>query len=199
MTKVTTKVIQGARPEAIWEKRGGQAVGGLGYALLFGGLGIALVAALVIQWFFPAGILGFVVGAVLLLATAPLGIAFRRAAAKLTQAGADRERTANLETIDQLAQATGTGVTVDELARVGGVTEARADVILTELANAGDLRLEVSDEGVLLYYPKVSKLRVGVPAAQAINYAPGGPPAGYLDGADEAPAAPTKGNTRSPS
>lgn len=170
MTTVTTKAIRGARPEPIWEKRGGQAVGGLGGVLLWGGLLTAALAAIALQWLIPAGIVGYLVGFVIAALTVPLGLFFRYAAGKLTAEGAARERQATLETIGQLAEANGgAGVTPAELARLGGVSEEKADAILTQLAETGDLRLEVSDDGDLLYYPKVLRLRAGGDDVKAIQ------------------------------
>ena len=64
--------------------------------------------------------------------------------------------------MEKLAEANGgAGVTVSELARLGGVSDEKADAILTNLAETGELRLEVNDEGDLLYYPKVQRLRAG--------------------------------------
>lgn len=171
MTTVTTKAIRGARPEPIWEKRGGQAVGGLGNVLLWGGLLAAALAAIALQWLWPAGIVGYLVAFVIALLTAPLGLFFRHAAGKLTAEGIARERQATLDTVDQLAQANGgAGVTAEELARLGGVSEEKADAILTNLAQTGDLRLEVSDDGDLLYYPKVQRLRAGGDDVKAIQH-----------------------------
>ena len=172
MTAATTKAVRGARPEAIWEKKGGQAVSGLGGAILVVGLIAAALAALTLQWLFPAGIAGYVVAAALTLLTLPLGLGFRHAGKKLSAEGLAREKAATLATIDQLAQASGTGVTADELARLGGIDEARADAILTSLAESGDLRLEVSDEGDLLYYPKVQRLRASEDVASIARREP---------------------------
>jgi hypothetical protein len=189
VTKVPTTALRGARPEAIWEKRGGQAVSGLGQAMIIGGLGAALVAAVVAQWLFPAGIVGYVLAAAIALATIPLGFVFRKAAGRLTLEGEARERAATLETIDQLAQATGRGVSAEELARLGGTTDEKADRVLTELAKTGDLRLEVTDEGDLLYYPKVQRLRAKGEDVKAIEHAPDGPP--VLEDDDSAAKLPT--------
>lgn len=170
MTTVTTKAIRGARPDPIWEKRGGQAVGGLGSVLLWGGLLVAALAALALQWLIPAGIVGYLVAFVIVALTVPLGLFFRHAANKLTAEGVARERQATLDTVDQLAEANGgAGVTVSELARLGGVSEEKADAILTNLAETGELRLEVNDEGDLLYYPKVQRLRAGGDDVKAIQ------------------------------
>jgi hypothetical protein len=174
VTTVTTKAVRGARPEAIWERQGGKAVEGIGLSVLIGGAATALIGAGVLQWLFPAGIAGYVLGAAILALSLPLGFFLRHAAKKLGEKGDAREYAATLETLLQLSAATpneetgattGGGVSVEEFARLGGVTEAHADRVLTKLAEAGDARLEVNGEGDLLYYPKQPKVRVATPVA----------------------------------
>lgn len=141
----------------------------MGLALLIGGGAAAALSAGVLQWLFPAGIAGYVLGGILLALTFPLGFFLRHSAKKLADRGDERERELALETLQQISAATpneeteaptGGGVSVEEFARLGGVNEKHADRLLTKLAEAGDIRLEVNNEGDLLYYPKQAKLRV---------------------------------------
>jgi hypothetical protein len=182
VTTVTTKAIRGARPEAIWERQGSKAVDGVGLSVLIGGTAAALVSAGVLQWLFPAGIAGFVLAGVIVALTFPLGFFLRHSAKKLSAKGDAREEELTLETLLQLSAATpneetgamsGGGVSVEEFARLGGVTEKHADRVLTKLAESGAARLEVNGEGDLLYYPRQSKVRVAPSAVAAISHSPG--------------------------
>lgn len=163
-----------AAPEAVnvagkSARFGGGVVKVIASLLLFGGISIAAVLAL-IAWALATAVPLYIAGffmVVASLAAVPLFMAGR----KLTQAGDDSTRAARERAVFALAARQRGVLTVAAVARALEIEEAAADALLTGLAKNPDGRvtLEVDDNGGLSYVFRdlvaasnpASKVRVG--------------------------------------
>lgn len=145
---VDPRVATAGKPAQV----GGTIVRVVGWAVLAGGLVAALLVGLVLQWLIPAGIAGWVLGGMIAMMTLAVSLLLLMGGGRLRDAGAKKEQDARTRALWQLAQRQRGVVTADEAARAMGVSTADADAVLTDLVKqGGDVRLEVDDDGNLLY------------------------------------------------
>ena len=150
-------------------KVGGSIAWVLGWVILAFGLAAALVAGAILQAIFPAGVAGWIVGGVIGVFALTIGLALLISGRKLRDHGVGRERDAAVAAIHALAARQGGVVTPEDVGRALRLPVARADELLTDLAKAGSVRLEVDDNGQLLYFADrtASKMRVAAPRGGA--------------------------------
>src|SRR5262249_47194852 len=122
-----------------------------------------------IQWIFPAGYAGFVVGGLVALATTIVGLGLVFGGRALRRRGDD----VALETLEKamfaLAEHRGGALTADEAASALDVSQQTADSVLTGLAKrpTAHVALEVTDDGTLVYlFPGAARRRVDGSAEQ---------------------------------
>jgi hypothetical protein len=134
-------------------KVGGTLARVFGWVTLVFGLSAAAFVGLLLQWIFPAGIAGFVVGVPLALLVLGIGLMLLLGGGRLKQSGEESEKRARIHAIFALAAHRRGIVTAREAATALGVPLPSADALLTEMAKQESemVRLEVDDRGEIYF------------------------------------------------
>lgn len=133
-------------------KVGGIAARVFGWVTLVFGSTVALGLMLILQAIWPAGWLGYAVAIPIALLTLAVSLTAIIGGKALGNYGKRSELSAQHETIRALAQHRNGWVTASEVARALGVSEERADDMLTDLAKqGGDVSLDLTDDGRIVY------------------------------------------------
>jgi hypothetical protein len=128
---------------------GGAAARFFGWAAVVMGVCSSLFTWLVLQSFWPEGMLGYAFGLPILIVSLVFGGALVLGGKKLGRHGEEKERGARLEAIRGLAAHRGGAITSAEVAVQLTITPAEADAILTDLARKPDenVTLDLDDNG----------------------------------------------------
>lgn len=153
---------------------GGTIVRVFGWAVLVGGLLVAALLALFFQWLLPGGFAGFALGGIVGLMSVAFALILLLGGGKLRDSGAKKEQDARMRALHSLAARSSGVVTTEDAARAMGTTTDEADHVLTELVKRGDdVRLEVDDDGRLLYLfgptatvPPTTRVRISGPTPE---------------------------------
>lgn len=136
-------------------------------------LGGGLLSALLLGWLLDGmALLAWVVGSTVGLFSLTVGLLLILGGKHLGKAGVKRERDVRLQAVQAIAARQRGVVTPEDVAPALGMSVAEADALLTELVKqGGDVRLEVDDDGRLLYLfgaaPLPPRVRVAGPAPDA--------------------------------
>jgi hypothetical protein len=181
-------------------KVGGQVARIFGWLVLGVGGTIGLGLLAFFQWLLPEGILGYLVGSPIALASFVVGYLLLRGGRKLEHAGEDKERATQHQAVFALAANRGGVVSAYDVATALSVPLDRADALLTALAKDRPdwVTLEVDDASGNMYYrvasPDVRKhvrddelrARIDAAVAQPTRVAPADADADAATEADEA-------------
>lgn len=133
-------------------KIGGGVASVVGWVVLITGLLLALTVGGLLSFVSTAaaGIVGGFLAAMSLL----FGLVFILGGRMLWKTGKERQQGAHEQAVFAVAKRNAGSVTPAELARAVNLTEAEADVLLTQMAKRpdGHVSLEVDDDGTLRYY-----------------------------------------------
>jgi hypothetical protein len=129
---------------------GGTAATIAGWAVLGLGLFVATMITLLLQLvIWPTGVLGWVLGIPIALLAIVFGGGLLFGGSKLRQAGSEKRKSVQLETIRAAAAHRRGSLTTAEAARALDLPEPQADALLTELAKNPDenVSLDIDDDG----------------------------------------------------
>jgi hypothetical protein len=134
-------------------KVGGTVANVFGWLVIGGGLITALLVGALFQAILPAGIFGWILGAVIALGSLGVGGSFVYGGKTLKQSGATVERDTRERAIFALAQNRGGVLTAFDVSAALGISAEEADAILTEYAKTDSdrVRLEVDDAGAITF------------------------------------------------
>lgn len=138
----------------------------VGWIVLAVGLLAALLIGALFQAIWPAGIVGWVLGAIIGIPCSAIGLSLLFGGRKLRSMGQASERDARTHAIFALAGGQGGIVTAGDAARALSLRVEESDALLTQMANESDGRitLEVDDNGGLAYhFHDIRPLRVETP------------------------------------
>ncbi len=143
-----------------WQKKGqpqqlgGRVARGLGWSVLVSGWLAATMISWLGHWLFGNYSLAEYVGLPMMILSGMVGAMTLRAGRRLQREGEGALRQSRVDSLRALASRNGGKVTPAEAATALRLDEAQADALLTELAVAPDpdVRLEVTDQGVLEYH-----------------------------------------------
>ncbi|MFO0675953.1 MAG: hypothetical protein U0169_05430 [Polyangiaceae bacterium] len=155
-------------------KVGGSVARVFGWLVLAGGLSFAIVVALLAQWLWPAGIVGYILGIPSAIFTLFLATMLLKGGGKLKEVGEEASRSAHRQALFALAEHKGGILTARDVAAALDMPLPDADRMLTHLATheADHVVLDVDDQGALSYrFPAL--LRSGSPVHGAASGAPG--------------------------
>jgi len=131
---------------------GGKLAAGMGWFVLLAGLALAAAVSGFGVLIFNTTMIAKFIGLPILLATSALGGGSLLLGSRLKKSGARELKAAQADALLRLAQGQGGAVTVPQVVAALGVSEGEADLLLTELAVAGEAQQEVTDDGELLYH-----------------------------------------------
>ncbi len=134
-------------------KIGGAVANALGWAVLIGGLSIALMVGLLFQAIFPAGFVGVALGVPIALAALVVGVVLVRSGKRLRGSGESAEKSTRTGAILALAAHRGGALTALDAAQALGISAAEADALLTSLAKErmDQVSVEIDANGGLYY------------------------------------------------
>lgn len=134
-------------------KIGGSVARYLGWAVLVGGLLLALTLIWIFQLLFPAGFVGWAFGVPVFVIALIVGLFMVLGGRKLEKSGFEAERAAKFDAIWAMAIPRGGVVTATEVGRSLNTTADAADKLLTEMTKAFPeyVSIEVDDNGNLFY------------------------------------------------
>ncbi|HEY1959220.1 MAG TPA: hypothetical protein VGH28_26580 [Polyangiaceae bacterium] len=124
-----------------------------GWIVLSGGVALGLALLGILQAIFPAGFAGWAVGLPIVFFSAIFGTLLLRSGRTLEGAGVAAQRETHASAIFSLAERNGNTLTAAQVAAAIGVSQPRADELLTELAKQQPdyVMLEVDDAGAVYY------------------------------------------------
>ena len=124
-----------------------------GWIVLSGGVAMGLAMLGILQAIFPAGFAGWAVGLPIIFFSALFGTLLLRSGRTLEGAGVAEQRDTHASAIFSLAERNANTLTSAQVASAIGVSQARADELLTELAKTQPdyVTLEVADSGAVYY------------------------------------------------
>jgi hypothetical protein len=124
----------------------------LGWLILAGSLFVGLLFLAFFQWAFPGGFVGYLLGGFFAILGAIVSTVLLKGGGKLQAVGAKKERDAKEVALYALAARHDGIVTAEVAADALAMSIDEADQRLTDLVKEGsDVRLEVDDDGRLLY------------------------------------------------
>jgi hypothetical protein len=144
----------------------GKALRALGHVLWLGGSLATLAGAGLLSWVFPGAPIVVGTAVVGVLASVTAGVTFVLQGRRLERFDGERESAAKEEVFVRLAKQRGGAMTAAELARPLGLSDAEADLFLTELMKRrpDQYTVDVNEVGQLVYSLKESpRLRVALP------------------------------------
>ncbi len=124
-----------------------------GWIVLSGGVAFGLAMLGILQAIFPAGFAGWAVGLPIITLSVVFGVMLLRGGRSLEGAGEAEQRETHTSAIFSLAERNGNVLTAAQVGGAIGVSAARADELLTELAKSQPdyVMLEVDDAGAVYY------------------------------------------------
>jgi hypothetical protein len=141
---------------------GGAVAHVLGLLVVGAGVVAAVLFGLALQWIFPAGYAGWIVGGLLVAVTALVGVSLAVGGRALRRQGEDVARATLNKAIFALADHRAGSLTIDDVAAALDLTPTAADGALTALAKQPDahVELDVRDDGTLVYrFPTAERRR----------------------------------------
>jgi hypothetical protein len=135
-------------------KVGGQVARVLGWLVLGVGGTIGMVLLGLFQWLLPEGILGYVIGSPVMIASLALGLFLLRSGRRLRQSGESTERATQEQAVFALSANRGGVVSAYDVSTALGMPLERADALLTSMAKEKPdwVTLEVDDASGAMYY-----------------------------------------------
>lgn len=132
---------------------GGAVASAAGWAVLVGGLSLAVFFGVLLHSVWPGTLIGWAFGVPTSVISLLLGLVLIQGGRRWRKKGAFAEQSAKLEAVRALAAHRGGSVTSEDVAGALLVSEAEADLLLTELAKDAKLHvnLDVDDEGRIHY------------------------------------------------
>jgi hypothetical protein len=140
---------------------GGAVARVFGWLVLVVGLSMALMLGLLLQWLFPGGIAGLVVGVPVAVACLMTAYLLLRGGRALVATGTQAERDAQARAIYALAQNRGGMLSALDVAAALNLAPPAADALLTQMAKETpeQVVLEIDDSGgVYFRFPQVPQL-----------------------------------------
>ncbi|XXX80533.1 hypothetical protein WMF30_17370 [Sorangium sp. So ce134] len=138
---------------------GGAVAGALGWLILIGGTGLALLLGLGLAAIFPGSIAGLAIGLPIGFIALTLGLLLLISGRKLSQSGVKASRDAQVQAIFSLASHRRRPLTAQEVGVVLDLPAPEADALLTELAKQrpDEVGVEIGERGEILYtFPGVA-------------------------------------------
>jgi hypothetical protein len=134
-------------------KVGGVVAGVLGWAVLIGGVGLALLLGLVLAWLFPGTIAGLAVGLPIALMSLAVALLLLLGGRKLRQTGTEAERDTRIQAIFSLAANRGGALLARDVGAALDMSAEDADALLTELAKerSDEVTVEIGERGEIFY------------------------------------------------
>ncbi|MCS6899443.1 MAG: hypothetical protein RMJ98_06945 [Myxococcales bacterium] len=133
------------------QRIGGLLASGVGWFTLLGGLATAGFLGWIGYFLFSTVKIALYVSLPLALLTTLMGGGVLAAGRKMKKQAARSRREAQVAALRAAAQLQGGSLTVPQAALALRVSESEADSLLTELAIAGQVHQEITDQGMLLY------------------------------------------------
>lgn len=146
---VTTPVELAGKPSRI----GGTITQAVAWSILVGGLLVAAIVATVLLALTSTGALGWVIGAIIALATLAISLPLLFGGRALRKMGTKARHEALERAVYAFASQRGGAILAADFARAMRVSYEEADAFLTELAKRPDepVRVDIDDEGRVVY------------------------------------------------
>ena len=132
---------------------GGSVAKILGWLVLGVGIVVAVLTTALLQAILPAGFIGWLLGAVIMLVTLLVGSSLVLGGRRLKNTGTVAEKSTKHQAIYALAAHRGGVLNAMDVSRAAGLSVAEADALLTALAKeeSDSVKLEVDENGGVYY------------------------------------------------
>ncbi|WP_394822643.1 hypothetical protein [Pendulispora albinea] len=140
-------------------KVGGSVARGLGWVTLAVGLTLALSLGALFQAIFPAGVFGYLLGAIIALFSTGIGFSLLKGGKSLQKSGVEKERFTREQAIFALARNRGGMLSAMDVSQALNLPLPAADELLTTFAKEDPerVRLELDDSGGIYYlFPQIA-------------------------------------------